>query len=426
MSDYPYLKRLFRAYYKEKRNKRNDIPEVNSFNQREFGFLSWDVKSFMKRSLSFQNQQTFTKALIDNAPRHVYSSGALYKHPDNTDMDLKGYLGCDLIIDIDVDHFYTPCKDKHDLWWCKECDASGKGMIKKCPKCGKLKIKKITWICDECLDIAKKEILKLIYDFFIPDFKMNEEDMKIAFSGHRGYHLKVENENLRKLKSEDRREIADYVSGDNISLDILGLRQVSRNIYGLSKENIGWSQKIMVKLEDVLSNYTNQEIEDLLLRSGIKTNTINSFMNYKKDFLEVITTRDTTLWSIEGFGLKTWETFLKGIIGEIGAEIDEPVTIDIHRLIRYPGSLHGKSGFKTQELTIEELKTYNPLNESRSELDPIVFKSDTTQKLEILESLVPETKIKGETYGPYKQGEIIEVPHHIAVFLLCKDVAKTV
>jgi len=423
MSEYPYLKRLFQAYYKE---KRTEIPKVSMFNQREFGFLSWDVKSFMKRHMSFENQGTFTKALIDSGPRHVYSSGALYVQPDNLDMDNKEYLGCDLIIDIDVDHFYTPCKDNHDLWWCKECDASGKGMIKKCPKCGKLKIKKITWICEDCLTIAKKEILKLIYDFFIPDFQMDENDMKILFSGHRGYHLKVENENLRKLKSEDRREIADYVSGDNISLDILGLRQVSNNIYGLSKENIGWSKKIMVKLEDVLSNYTNQEIEDLLKRSGLKTNTINSFINYKKDFLEVITTRDTALWSIEGFGLKTWETFLKGIIGEIGAEIDEPVTIDIHRLIRYPGSLHGKSGFKAQELTIEDLKTYNPLNESRPELDPIVFKSDTTQKLKILEFLVPETKIKGQTFGPYKQGEVIEVPHHIAVFLLCKDVAKTV
>ena len=47
------------------------------------------------------------------------------------------------------------------------------------------------------------------------------------------------------------------------------------------------------------------------------------------------------------------------------------------------------------------------------------------QKIEILESNVPATKIKGQTYGPFTQGEIIEVPHHIAVFLLCKGVAKT-
>lgn len=123
---------------------------------------------------------------------------------------------------------------------------------------------------------------------------------------------------------------------------------------------------------------------------------------------------------------KTWENFLYGIIKEIGIRIDEPVSIDIHRLIRYPGSLHGKTGFKVQELSLKELDTFNPLDENNRNLDPIVFQSEIKQKIEILESNVPATKIKGQTYGPFAQGEIIEVPHHIAVFLLCKEVAKTV
>ena len=52
--------------------------------------------------------------------------------------------------------------------------------------------------------------------------------------------------------------------------------------------------------------------------------------------------------------------------------------------------------------------------------------NDITQKIEIIELKVPATKIKGETFGPYKKGDIEEVPHHIAVFLLCKGVAKMV
>ena len=44
--------------------------------------------------------------------------------------------------------------------------------------------------------------------------------------------------------------------------------------------------------------------------------------------------------------------------------------------------------------------------------------------LEITENFVPATKIKGITYGPYALGEKISVPKHIAVYLLCKDVAK--
>jgi DNA primase small subunit len=423
MSDFPYLKRLFQAYYTE---KRADIPLVNMFENREFGFLSWDEKAYMKRHMSFKTHESLTKHLIDTGPRHLYSSGALYLQPDNIDMDNKEYQGCDLIIDIDVDHFYTPCKDKHDLWWCKECNASGTGMIKKCPKCKKLKIKTLTWICEDCLEIAKNEINKLIFDFLIPDFNMEKKDMRIAFSGHRGYHLKIENKMIRKLTSEDRREIADYVSGDNISLEILGLSEESSGIYGLIKENIGWPKKIVSKIEEVVKHKSNTEIQDLLERIGLKANTIKSFINYKNDFLTVLSNKNNNLWSIEGFGLKTWETFLKGIIGEIGAEIDEPVTIDTHRLIRYPGSLHGKSGFKAQELALDELDKFNPLNEKNEKLDPIVFHSKKLHNLEIIEQLVPETKIKGEKYGPYKLGEKIEVPHHIAVFLLCKGVAKTI
>ena len=227
--------------------------------------------------------------------------------------------------------------------------------------------------------------------------------------------------------SEERREIADYLTGENISFEILGLRHERSNILGLLKENIGWSQKIIKKIEEILKTYTNQEIELLLLRYGLNRNIIKSFTNSKRDFLQIISKSKQNIWNIEGFGIKTWEKFLSGIVDSIGAEIDGPVTIDIHRLIRYPGSLHGKTGFKTQEINFNELDDFNPLNENNERLDPIVFKSkESIHKLQIIEHDVPETRIKGKKYGPYLKGDIIEVPHHIAVFLLCREVAKSI
>jgi hypothetical protein len=88
--------------------------------------------------------------------------------------------------------------------------------------------------------------------------------------------------------------------------------------------------------------------------------------------------------------------------------------------------LHGKTGFKVQEISFQQLDTFNPLDEMDEGLDPIVFKSKNTQKIEITEPYVPITKIKGESYGPYTQGEKHDIPHHIAVLLLCKEVAKTI
>jgi DNA primase small subunit len=397
---------------------------------REFGFIPWEKKVFMKRHLKFETPKELSVQLTRDPPRHLYSSGSLYLEPDAREMENKKYQGCDLIIDIDVDHFYTPCKEKHDLWYCKDCTAKGTGMLDKCPECRKSKLTKLTWVCDDCLNIAKNEITKLIHNFLIPDFGINEKDMKVAFSGHRGYHLKVESDKLRKLNSDERREIVDYLTGDNISFELLGLIQRSTEIHGILKENLGWSQKIMNKVEELLLK-PKEELEIILKDNNsfdFNQNLIESFLNYKDDYLELITKGERNVWAIEGFGLTTWKNFLKKIAKQVGVELDEPVTIDIHRLIRYPGSLHGKTGFKVQEITLNELDEFNPLDETNEKLDPIVFVSEksSNHKLEIIVNNVPMTKIKGVEYGPYKKGEKIEVPHHIAVFLLCKEVAKTI
>ena len=427
MTDITYLKRLFQAYYQE---KQSEFPKISSFDLREFGLIPWDKKVYMKRHMSFDNLDLLNSYLIKEAPRHLYSSGSLYLKPDAPDMKSKEYQGCDFIIDIDVDHFYTPCKDQHDLWVCKDCGTEGTGMPKACPKCSGSKFTKISWVCDQCLDVAKNEITKLVFNFLIPDFGIEENNFKIGFSGHRGYHLKIEGEDLRKLSSEERREIVDYLTGKNINFEILGLNERFNRINGLLEENIGWSQKIMKQIIELL-NRSEKDIENILLDQnlfGFKQNYVKSFLNYKDDFLELITKGERNIWAIEGFGLTNWKKLLRGIVNLIGIELDEPVSIDIHRLIRYPGSLHGKTGFKAQEIELNELDDFNPLDESNEKLDPIVFKSKKkiTQKLEILENKLPITKIKGESFGPYVKGEIIEVPHHFAVFLLCKEVAKTI
>ncbi|MFX1238628.1 MAG: DNA primase small subunit domain-containing protein [Promethearchaeota archaeon] len=421
MSEQKYLKRLFQEYYRQKGKK---LSQVNRFKNREFGVIPWD-RQIMMRHMGFDSIDKFSKFLVQEGPRHVYSSGTLYEQPDRSEMDRKQYLGCDFIIDIDVDHFYTPCKDDHDLWRCKACGKHGKGLPGKKCACGGVKFETFSWICENCLEIAKKSIISLVDNFLMPDFGVEESDLKIAFSGHRGYHIKIENDKFRMLTSESRREIADYLEGNNLSLDELGFKKKKGIFYGLRKENVGWSKKIINKLEEFLRNQI-PELEQSLKKFGLNENLIRGFIESQADLLEIISSDNIrNIWHIQGFGYATWIRFLKALIEEVGVEIDEPVSIDVHRLIRYPDSLHGKSGFKVQELTIDELENFNPLNEANDCLDPIVFKSDTeTQRLEIVEEIVPLTKMKGFNYGPYSQGEIIEVPNHVAIFLLCKEVAK--
>ena len=330
-------------------------------------------------------------------------------------MKEKGYQGCDFLIDIDVDHFITPCKENHDFWYCNNCHEQGKGMVpKKCPKCRKISFKSLSWICEECLDIAKRGILKIIEDFLVPDFNISEDQLKIAFSGHRGYHLKVENEKIRALSSAERREIVDYLTGENISYDILGLDDLYSNL-NLIENNFGWTKKIIKKIKKTIKDYPNDILIEVLKDYGFNSKIIEYILNDKENFLK-------NLWNIEGLGQKTWTKFLENITKNIGAKIDVPVSIDVHRLIRCPGSLHGSTGFRVQELNLSELEHFNPLNEYNDRINPIVFeeKKNTQIKLEIIENVVPSIKFKDEKYGPYNKGETIIIPLHIAVFLLCK------
>ncbi len=422
MNNENFLKLMFQAYYE---NMNKEIPVISSFKEREFAFIPWN-KNIMMRHIGFEKPSNFKQYLVQKSPQHVYSSGALYQNPSNKTMDTKGFTGCDLIFDIDVDHFYTPCKKDHDIWKCKDCGKIGKGMADKCNKCNSKKVETLAWICEYCLNIAKKEILKLLYDFLFPDFGVKENEIKIAFSGHRGYHLKIENEKIRSLSGDQRRELVDYVKGQNISFEILGLKQVSQNIFGFNRENKGWSRKILTKIENLLSQ-PNDYISEKISSFDINRDAIKSFINSKDDFFQTILTNENNLWNISNFGITRWKKFLRGIVDEIGAEIDEPVTIDIHRLIRYPGSLHGKTGFKVQELSLSDLEDFTPLDESDESLDPLVFESSKNlQEIKIIENQVPQTKIKGKTFGPYLKDEKLKIPNHMAVFLISKGVAKII
>ena len=65
---------------------------------------------------------------------------------------------------------------------------------------------------------------------------------------------------------------------------------------------------------------------------------------------------------------KIFEYFVKQSVQkyavDFGASVDEPVTADIKRLIRVPGSLHGGSGMLVKKLALSELEMFDPLNDA--------------------------------------------------------------
>ena len=95
------------------------------------------------------------------------------------------------------------------------------------------------------------------------------------------------------------------------------------------------------------------------------------------------------------------------------AEIDEPVTSDIKRLIRLPLSLHGKTGLRVTPMDREQLSAFEPLRDAVPEIYP-------DRPIEVYAPRPAEVEIKGDRFRV--QG-ICEVPTYAAIFMIGRRIA---
>ena len=401
-----YLQRLFQAYYK-------GVPLADlkpaKFNNREFAFIIWNARG-MIRHKGFFSVEDYKDFLIKKAPIHVYYSAALYNSPWKDRMDLKDYKGCDLIFDIDCDHIETACKQEHDSWICKDCGKKGKGPApRECPKCSNARMKEETWLCDECLEVSKTETRKLVDDFLVPDFGLGLDELEIYFSGHRGYHVHVEVEQYLSLTSDERREISDYITSTGINIENMGFFTNSQGIHGFKLEDPGWRGKLANHLLEELENIKD-ETTSSIFPEKLATLLGESYPILKKRLI-----KGDTNWTLQGIKGGNWNRILKHLIDNTHVEIDVPVTIDVHRLIRAPSSLHGKTGFKICKLERDELDGFDPF------LDPIVFRGNE-ETVKIINP-TPPFRVGENAFGPYEVDEPVSLPLEAAVYLLCKKKA---
>jgi len=112
---------------------------------------------------------------------------------------------------------------------------------------------------------------------------------------------------------------------------------------------------------------------------------------------------------------------LKRLILSKAALTDEPVTTDIKRLIRAPGSLHGGSGFRVTELaSVADLERFDPL------VDAVVDFGGNMVSVECMAPFLSQAPLTmpmmGEVYT-IKKG-VNRVPDEMAVFLCCRGIGE--
>lgn len=309
-------------------------PELLS--SREIGFIPFGGSMVRHRSLAGKDE--VAKFLRKTVPRHLYYSTAYYRYPGNNKMNLKEWLGAELIFDLDADHI--PGADRLSY--------------------------------EEILRQVKSHTGRLVFRFLMDDFGFTEDDINISFSGGRGYHVHILSDRVYSLDSDSRREITNYIRGE-------GLDQ-KNFIYEMRRQNSaenGWFRIIDEAFTAFSRGIASGEKEALatLDRSLGNRNSSKAFLNAMKSGVkagrslekkeDVFTRPGGEKYQVmDQRDEQVLKTIMADAVASSSAEIDEPVTTDVHRLIRFPLSLHGKTGLRVLPLSLAEFEEFDPLRDS--------------------------------------------------------------
>ena len=392
-----FLVKSFRRYYRE-----NPPPLPHRFGRREFGFMFFD-RDYMQRHTAFPRGEEMQSFLVSKVPSHCYHSTAYYQTPGAPTMEEKTWMGADLIFDLDADHLH-----------------GAEGMS-----------------YGEMLEAVKKEMLRLLDDYLFGDLGFTEDEVRIVFSGGRGYHAHVRKESVLSLGSPERREIVDYITGNGLQNEwvfpfnrtVLSQGRYSkeykdRTIPG--DDSGGWRKRMrvgLVEMLDVMEDSTPKELKQLY--PVLKDNTDKAVAKVLEELYSSqggARGRDNMLSSgmMAGLTKKSQEIIVKVLENDVrprvAGEVDEPVTTDVKRLIRLPGSLHGKSGLRVVPLSYRELLDFDALRDA-------VPSTHGDEDVRVEMRFDADVDLRGETF---KLSGEETVPSYLAVYLLGRRMADLV
>jgi len=399
------VKKLFKDFYAKNAWK---IRPPTSIEKREFAFILIEGGE-MVRHKGFSSLNGLIDYIKSEIPLHVYYSSAYYANPAAKEMELKEWLGADLVFDIDADHIPTRCKEEHDAWRCNNCGAQDRGLLPaSCPRCGSKHVTaSSSWLCYQCLEAAKDEAIKLIEDFLIPDFGFSTSEISISFSGRRGYHIHIESPKILSLDPYARREIVDYIKATELIPDAQGFEP------GLKVPTIGdygWRGKLAKGLYLYLSQASVSELSDVagpdITGGGLETWRNNLLKNLEGG---------SGPWLLPSSSEAAKKLFERAVAYQ-RCNIDERVTTDVKRLIRLPGSLHGGTGLQVLSLSLNDLERFNPLKSA------VAFR---TGHLKCFVKHAPQIAMMDQTFGPYHEARV-ELPLAVALYLLLQGLAEAV
>lgn len=387
------------AYAFGEHYRRADMWTPPQLRRREWGFFHFADRP-PSRHVAFDTQQELRTFLINRYPRHCFHSTTYWQRPHERRMVDKGWLGADLIFDLDGDHI--PGIEDTDFT----------NMMKH----------------------VQLQAHRLWHEFLAPDLGFKEEHLQVTFSGHRGFHLHYRDPAMWHLDSAARREIVNWIRGEGLNVE---LRLTQENLADVDGAD-GWTKRLSAKLGEMADRAavaTKDSGELAALRAelltlgkghGIGPGKVDGLLGRLQVPRIGDQVRAGRFDALGGSGtqsnqhVQTLMTLVKEAsaiaLGTAG-ETDEVVTIDVRRIIRWLTSLHGKTGLQVTELDLARLdpdhaQPFDALQEA------LVLPASETLRVEV-DVERAWVRLRGRDLE-LARGQVLELDLAAAAFLMLK------
>lgn len=369
-NDYSFIGVKFREYY-----SKNPIFPAR-IREREFGF-GFQGKIDLRHK-AFNSQSDFEAYMRSEGPLYASYSTAWYRFPSARPMQKKEFLGSELVFDFDTPQGVKEHEHNEIL-------------------------------CSKCLEKLRNDALLLTEEFLLGDLGFSESEVKINYSGSKGFHVHAENEAYSQLDSEARKQILAFVSGKVSIEDLLQKKFITKKNFvmrGPNEKSRGWAKKVYLEAR----NFIQESTLDSLQASGIRKGIASQIMENQELILKKLGEGN---WDVLKGMEVVWDSLLKNAIQVKGLSVDKAVTFDMSRLIRLPDSLHGDTGFKAKNIELKKLCEFNPLTDA-------VVLGEELVKVKVLDNA--KLKLKDNEIELVKEQEI-QLPCYAAVLFIRKGKA---
>jgi len=364
-----FLKKHFKEYYSK--HIIDSVPEVSS---REFGFGVFRRK-IANRNIFFPSAKEMNAFLVNEQPLFLSYSPACYKFPDRRPMQAKELFKADLVYEFDADELGLEVPEVNGFQWFEK----------------------------EHLDVAKKQVFRLL-DFLENDFAFPMEGITINFSGKAGYHVHVRNKEIQQLNRKARIELVDYLTGFSDFPEKIGFNFSSKAPSCPTGRGL-WGKRLNAGIKEFFS----KEPKEIALLTGFPLPKVKFLCKSKNELFDSM--EKGFLFALEGRkSPEFWKKVLELVILQARLPVDRQTSIDLHKIVRMPETLHGETGFLAKTLSVEELKKFDPF------ADAVVFGRDSVR---LFIKKAPKFSLLGEVFGPFEEQEVV-VPLFCAIYLIGK------